>query len=77
MLALQFPAVQTALAHRLTERLNKDIDGELTIGSVQFLPFKTLVVRDVVLTDDAPLATSFFEPRDTIARISMATVSFP
>ena len=75
-MALQFPAVQTALARKLTERLNKDIDGELTIGRVQLLPFKTLVVRDVVLTDDAPLATSFFEPRDTIARVRMATVSF-
>ena len=76
VVALQFPAVQTALARKLTERLNKDIDGELTIGRVQILPFKTLVVRDVVLTDDAPLATSFFEPRDTIARVGMATVSF-
>ena len=73
---LQSPRVQTALARNLAARLNEGIDGELTIGRVQLLPFKTLVVRDVVLTDDAPLATSFFEPRDTIARVRMATVSF-
>ena len=43
---------------------------------MQILPFRTLILRDVVLTDDNPLSTSFFEPRDTILRVGMATVSF-
>ncbi|MBQ3723500.1 MAG: translocation/assembly module TamB domain-containing protein [Bacteroidales bacterium] len=73
---LQSPRVQTALARNLAARLNEGIDGELTIGRVQVLPFKTLILRDVVLTDNDPLSTSFFEPRDTIARIGIATVSF-
>lgn len=73
---LQSPKVQTALARKLARSLNEKIDGELTIGRVQILPFRTLILRDVVLTDDNPLTTSFFEPRDTIARIGMATVTF-
>ena len=68
--------MQTALARKLTARLGEGIEGELTIGRVQILPFKTLIVRDVALTDNDPLATSFFEPRDTLFRIGMATVSF-
>ena len=73
---LQSPRIQTALARNLASRLNEGIEGELTIGRVQLLPFKTLILRDVVLTDNDPLSTSFFEPRDTIARIGIATVSF-
>ncbi len=68
--------MQTALARKLTARINDAIEGELTIGRVQILPFKTLIVRDVVMTDNDPLATSFFEPRDTLFRVGMATVSF-
>lgn len=48
----------------------------MTIGRVQVLPFRTLILRDLVLTDDNPLSTSFFEPRDTVARVGIATVSF-
>ena len=73
---LQSPRFQTALARKLAGRINEKIDGELTIGRVQILPFKTLVLRDVALTDNDPLATSFFTPRDTVARIGIATVSF-
>ena len=68
--------MQTALARKLSARINDAIEGELTIGRVQILPFKTLIVRDVVMTDNDPLATSFFEPRDTLFRVGMATVSF-
>ena len=73
---LQSPRFQTALARKLAGRINEKIDGELIIGRVQILPFKTLVLRDVALTDNDPLATSFFTPRDTVARIGIATVSF-
>ena len=76
ILFLQSPRVQTSLARKLSARLNEKIDGEITIGRVQILPFKTLILRDVTLTDDNPLTTSFFPPRDTVARIGMATVSF-
>ncbi len=73
---LQSPRVQTALARKVAAKVNAGIDGELTIGRVQVLPFKTLILRDVVLTDNDPLSTSFFEPRDTVARVGIATVSF-
>ena len=75
-LLLQSPRVQTAIARKVAAKVNEKIDGELSIGRVQVLPFKTLILRDVVLTDNDPLATSFFEPRDTVARIGIATVSF-
>ena len=73
---LQSPRIQTRLAQRLSGRLSEGIEGEVTIGRVQILPFRTLIIRDLVLTDDNPLSTAFFEPRDTVARIGIATVSF-
>ena len=75
VVAIQSPTVQTALARKVAAKVNAGIDGELTIGRVQVLPFKTLILRDVVLTDNDPLSTSFFEPRDTVARVGIATVS--
>ncbi len=73
---LQSPKVQTALARKLTAKLNDKIEGELSIGRVQILPFKTVILRDVAMTDNDPLTTSFFEPRDTVFRVGIATVSF-
>ena len=64
------------IAAKVSATLNEGIDGEVSIGRVQILPFRTLIIRDLVLTDDNPLSTSFFEPRDTVARVGIATVSF-
>ena len=73
---LQSPKVQTALARKLVDKVNDGTEAELTIGRIQILPFKTVILRDVAMTDNNPLTTSFFEPRDTVFRIGMATVSF-
>lgn len=73
---LQSPRIQTRIANHISAQLSEGIDGEVTIGRVQILPFRTLIIRDLVLTDDNPLSTSFFEPRDTVARVGIATVSF-
>lgn len=73
VLLLQSGKVQTAIVKRVTTSLNEKIDGEINVGEIKFYPFKTLILKNVTITDKHPLDSSFFAPRDTVARIDMAT----
>ena len=76
MVTLQIPSVQSRIASRLAEKFSRDINGTLTIGSARILPFKTLIIKDVILTDDHPVSDSYFTPRDTVLNAGLITVSF-
>ena len=41
-LLVQLPAVQTAIAGKVMEKLDKSIDAEIHLDKIHFQPFKTL-----------------------------------
>ena len=45
VIALQIPAVQTAVVKRILDRTVKDIDGRIEMEKVDFYPFNTLIIR--------------------------------
>ena len=73
MLTLQAPAVQTALARYVSERLDGVFNGKLEIGSVQIHPFNAITIRDAVLIDPEPYTADArgtgLSPVDTVASI--------
>ncbi|MCQ2138231.1 MAG: hypothetical protein MJY60_05950, partial [Bacteroidales bacterium] len=44
--ALYFPKVQTYAVQKVTEYLSKNIDGDISVGSVNIIPFNTVVLGD-------------------------------
>jgi len=50
-LIILIPAVQTRLCHTATDFVNEKIEGRIDIGSVRFIPFHTLSIGDVNITD--------------------------
>lgn len=75
-LSLQSPAVQSSLAGRVAALLSAKIGGNVTVGGVQILPFKTLIVKDILLLDDNPEIVPGFPGRDTVFYAGSAFVSF-
>lgn len=76
-LLIQVPAVQNALVRQVLAHVTEDIKGEISFSKLKFLPFRTLMVKDLLILDDNPLECEAFTPRDTVvyARELMATLS--
>lgn len=49
--------------------LQKSLDGEVKVGSIQLHPFNAVTVKDVVILDRHPYDKSQFAPADTLAAI--------
>ena len=47
MIAVQIPAVQTALVGKVTETLSKDLDGDVRVGRVMLSFPNNLILKDV------------------------------
>lgn len=75
LLLVQMPSVQNAVVSRVLTHVTKDIKGEISFGKMRFLPFRTVMVKDFLITDDSPFASDAFSQRDTVAyaREVMAT----
>ena len=54
LMAMQNPKVQTNLTRKVVEKLQRDIDGEITFSSIHIYPFRTIVVRDLLIRDSHP-----------------------
>ena len=72
MIALQVPAVQTGLASFATSKLEKNLDGDISIGAIRILPFNTLIVDDVTIVDKSPSVPG----TDTLASIGHLSATF-
>jgi hypothetical protein len=52
LIAIQVPAVQTALVGRVTEYLTRGLDGDVHIGKVYFSFPNNLILKDIVISSD-------------------------
>ena len=76
VVAVQSPAVQTALARKAVDRLSENIDGDISIGHIAVRPFDAVTLEDVVLTDRHPYTGGEFPTQDTLARIGSLSARF-
>ena len=76
VVAVQSPAVQTALARKAVAKLSENIDGDLSIGHISIRPFDAVTLEDVVLTDRHPYDGGAFPRQDTLARIGSLSARF-
>ena len=73
---IQMPAVQNFAVQKVMSALSSGMKGEISVGKVQLLPFKTVVIKDFLLLDDDPHECRAFHAQDTVAYIGEAVVSF-
>ena len=76
VVAVQSPAVQTALARKAVAKLSGNIDGDIHIGHIAVRPFDAVTLEDVVLTDRTPYTGGEFPRQDTLARIGSLSARF-
>jgi len=76
VLLLQVPAVQTKLASRVLDTLKDKFDGRISVGSVNILPFNTLILKDVLIQDDNPREDTFVPLNDTLLYVRSAIANF-
>ena len=76
VVAVQSPAVQTALARKVVERVADKIDGDIHIGHIAVRPFDAVTLEDVVITDRNPYIGGEFPRQDTLARIGSLSGRF-
>ena len=78
-LLVQLPAVQTAIAGKVMEKLDKSIDAEIHLDKIHFQPFKTLMLKNVVIIDREPMGDvldSTKAPVDTFFRAGYIIAKF-
>ena len=78
-LLIQLPAVQTAIAGKVMEKLDKSIDAEIHLDKIHFQPFKTLMLKNVVIIDREPMGDvldSTKAPVDTFFRAGYIIAKF-
>ena len=76
LVAIQSPKVQTALARRAVRALEKQMDGDIRIGSISVKPFDAISLSDVVLLDHHPYSGEGTAPFDTLAQVSNLSARF-
>ena len=54
-LAIQTPGVQTRIADKAVRALSEKLDGEISFEKIHFKPFTTLVLKNIVIVDKAPV----------------------
>ena len=78
-LLIQMPAVQTRIADKVMEKLDRRIDGEIHLEKIHFQPFKTLMLKNVVIIDREPacdVLDSTKGPVDTFFRAGYIIAKF-
>ena len=76
VMLLQVPRVQTAIARALLDKLSNNIEGRITVGSINILPVNTLILKDICITDNSPAAIGPTQGQDTILHISSLIAYF-
>ena len=76
VVAVQSPAVQTALARKAVDKLSGSIDGDISVGHIAIRPFDAVTLEDVVVIDRNPYAGGEFPRQDTLARIGSLSARF-
>ena len=76
VIALQMPAVQTAVVKRILDRTVKDIDGRIEMENVDFYPFNTLIIKNIAIIDEHPYVGDKDVPQDTLFRAGTVAARF-
>lgn len=74
ILSIQLPQVQTYLVKKVTESLEGKIDGRIVFDKIHLRPFNALVLKNVAVIDDNPLAEgadTLFKAEYIIGRFSL------
>ena len=83
LIAIQVPAVQTALAGKLTERVTRGLEGDVSIGKVYFSFPNNLILKDIYVVSDGDTllsagkilvkvkATSLIREEAVVRRVSL------
>ncbi len=78
-LVIQLPKVQTFAAAKVMEMQDKNLDADISFEKIHFRPFRTLVIKNIVITDRNP-ATDPVNPSlpmvDTFFRAGYITAKF-
>ena len=72
LVVVQSPRVQTALARKATEKLQKRFPADISISLLTVRPFDALVIEDLLLKDPNP----YVEGMDTVAYVHNLTAKF-
>ena len=78
-LALQMPQVQTFIAGKVVEIIGGKLDGDISFEKVHLQPFRTLLLKNVVIIDRNPefdAADSTRTRVDTFFRAEYITAKF-
>ena len=78
-LTIQLPQVQTALSKRIVSNISEKIQGDISFEKIHFKPFTTLVLKNVLIIDRAPVKDSltgvqidtFFRAQYVIAKFTL------
>ena len=76
VVAVQSPAVQTALARKAVGILADKIDGDISVGHIAIRPFDAVTLEDVVLTDRSPYTDGTVPAKDTLLRVGQLSARF-
>ena len=76
VVAVQSPAVQTALARKAVGLLADKIDGDISVGHISVRPFDAVTLEDVVVTDRAPYTDGTIPAKDTLLRVGHLSTRF-
>ena len=78
-LTLQVPQVQTFIAHKAVSTIADKLDGDISFEKIHLQPFRTLLLKNVVITDRNPAydaADSTKARVDTFFRAEYITAKF-
>lgn len=78
-ITLQFPRVQTAVARLVVGKVSDLLEGEISIDKIHLKPFTTLILKNTVITDRAPVtdfSDSLCTPVDTLFRADYIIAKF-
>ena len=80
LIFVQFPKVQTWLAHKAVNAVSNNINGKISVGKVYYVFFNKLIVKDIsiVSTEQTPLLDSLKSARgysDTLMAVDKLSVN--
>ena len=78
-LTLQVPQVQTYIARKVISTIKENLDGDITIEKIHLQPFRTLLLKNVVIVDRNPAYDALDhekERTDTFFRAEYITARF-
>lgn len=71
MLLLQSPGVQTRIAQDVVDRLESNINADISFSGIKFAPFTTLIIKDLAIVDKHPE-----HPLDTLISAKHISATF-